>query len=357
MKKEALFASDNNSGIHPEILAAIENANLAHHISYGADSYTRNFQKSIKREFGKKAEGFLVFNGTGANVLSFSLGLQTYNSLIVSDLSHAYQNECGAPERALGCRLISLPVSIKNAEGKITLELLEASYVGMGDPHRTQPKMVSITQATELGTVYRFEEVRAIADWCHARGMFLHMDGARISNAAVFLGSSFKRATVDLGVDVLSLGGTKNGLMGAEAVVVFNPKLLEGIEYHRKQLLQLSSKMRFIAAQFIAFFEGGLWKINAAHANAMASLLADEFASIPGITISRPVETNSVFALLDLEWATRIQKRSFFYFWNAQGKTVEARFMASFDTKPSDVKKLLQVIKQTAKRFKNERDD
>ncbi|MBI3554995.1 MAG: aminotransferase class V-fold PLP-dependent enzyme, partial [Deltaproteobacteria bacterium] len=264
------FASDNNAGIHPAILAAIAEANQGHASAYGDDDYTARAVVKFREHFGNDADVFFVFNGTAANVLSLMTLTSSFSAVLCAATAHIENDECGAPEKFTGCKL----VTIETPDGKLTPELLRPSIKGGGDQHHVQPRAISISQTTELGTVYTAAEVRALADFAHAHGMFLHMDGARISNAAASLHTTLRAITRDAGVDVLSFGGTKIGLMLGEAVVFFKPELARDFKFVRKQGMQLSSKMRFIAAQFDALLAGDLWRRNASRANSMARLLA-----------------------------------------------------------------------------------
>src|SRR5579864_7029197 len=266
MKPARSFASDNNAGIHPEVLKAIAAVNQGHVVGYGDDPYTESAIRKFHEHFGSDIAVFFVFNGTAANVLGLKALTDSYHAVICAEAAHIYTDECGAPEKFTGCKLIPIPT----ADGKLTVESARHAYHGIGDQHHVQPRVISVTQATEMGTVYTPREVRDLARFAHDRDMFLHMDGARIANAAVSLGLTLREATRDLGVDVLSFGGTKNGVMGAEAVVFFNKKFSRDFLYLRKQGMQLASKMRFISAQFEALLSNNLWKKNAEHANRMA---------------------------------------------------------------------------------------
>src|SRR5216683_2141456 len=265
MKPSRSFASDNNAGVHLEVLKAITAANQGHVVGYGDDPYTDSAVRQFKRHFGDDVEVFFVFNGTAANCLGLKALTNSYHAVICAEAAHIYVDECGAPEKFTGCKLI--PISTR--DGKLTVESVEHAYHGIGDQHHVQPRVISITQSTEVGTVYRPEEIQALARFAHDREMFLHMDGARISNAAASLGQTLRQATRDLGVDALSFGGTKNGLMGAEAVVFFDKKLSRNFHYLRKQGMQLASKMRFISAQLDTLLSNDLWLKNARHANRM----------------------------------------------------------------------------------------
>jgi threonine aldolase len=343
MKPARSFASDNNAGVHPQVLQAIAAANRGHVIGYGDDSYTASVVQKFKRHFGPDIEVFFVFNGTAANCLGLKALTSSYHAVICGESAHIYTDECGAPEKFTGCKLIPVPVT----NGKLTLEAVRHAYHGIGDPHHVQPRVISITQATEVGTLYQPAEIKALARFAHERGMFLHVDGARIANAAASLGQTLRQATRDVGVDVLSFGGTKNGALGAEAVVFFDPKLGHDFLYLRKQGMQLASKMRFISAQFDALFTGDLWLKSAQHANRMARLLEKELRKIPQVKIVYKVEANGVFARIPRRAIARILKRYFFYVWNEQQSMV--RWMCSFDTTEQDVKEFARFVAEAVK--------
>ncbi|MFJ5232026.1 threonine aldolase family protein [Kitasatospora sp. NPDC088391] len=325
------FASDNYAGIHPEVLAAIALANDGHQISYGEDQYTEHLQTVFRRHFGDRAEAYPVFNGTGANVVALQALLPRWGAVVAAESSHINVDEGGAPEKLAGIKIHTVPTP----DGKLTPELIDQQAWGWGDEHRAQPLAVSITQSTELGTLYTVDEVRAICEHAHERDMLVHMDGSRLVNAAASLGVPFREFTTDVGVDVLSFGGTKNGLLLGEVVVVLNPERVQGIKFLRKTSMQLASKMRFVSVQFEALLAGDLWLRNASHSNAMARRLADAVREIPGVTVVRPVQANSVFALLPREVSERLQKTYRFYFWNEH--TGEVRWMAAFDTTEADI--------------------
>lgn len=325
------FASDNYAGVHPEVLTALTVANGGHQRAYGEDVYTARLQEVIRRRFGEQAEVYPVFNGTGANVVGLQAMADRWSAVICSAQAHINTDECGAPERVAGLKLLPVPTE----DAKLTPELIDREAWGWGDEHRAQPRIVSITQSTELGTVYTAEEVAAVCAHAHDRGMLVHMDGARLANAAAALDLPLRALTTDAGVDVLSLGGTKNGLLLGEAVVVLNPSAARGTEFLRKSSMQLASKMRFVSAQFLALLEGDLWLRNAAHANAMARRLAEAVRKVPGVRITRPVEANAVFAIIPREAADRLRKRFCFYTWDE--RTGEVRWMCSFDTTEGDV--------------------
>jgi len=341
MKPVRSFASDNNAGVHSKILKAIASANVGHTVGYGDDPFTEATIGKFKQHFGKEVEVFLVFNGTAANCLSLKATTESYQAVICAEGAHIYTDECGAPEKFAGCKLIPIPTP----DGKLSVEAVSHAYHGIGDQHHVQPRVISITQATEVGTIYKPREIRDLARYAHARNMFLHMDGARIANAAVALGLTLREATGDLGVDVLSFGGTKNGAMGAEAVVFFEKKLARDFLYLRKQGMQLASKMRFISAQFDALLTDHLWRKNAEHSNRMAFLLAKKIARIPRVKIVYPVEANGVFAQIPGKAIAKIQKRYFFYVWNEEQSVV--RWMCSFDTTEEDVNKFAKFVSST----------
>ena len=337
------FASDNNAGVHPEVLAAITSANEGHVVGYGDDPYTESAKKKFEEHFGTGIEVYFTFNGTGANVLGLQALTRPYNAILCSDYAHICVDECGAPEKHTGCKLISLP----HQDGKITVDAVKHAYHGIGDQHHVQAKVISITQSTEMGTVYTPEEIRALARFAHERDMFLHMDGARIANAAASLRQTLRQATRDLGVDVLSFGGTKNGMMGGEAVVFFDKALSADFLYLRKQGMQLASKMRFIAIQFEALLTNDLWRRSAEHANQMARVLEVEVRKIPQVRIAWPVEANGVFAQIPSYAVEKIKERYFFYPWVEEQCIV--RWMCSFDTTEKDIKDFAQVVAESVK--------
>jgi threonine aldolase len=337
------FASDNNAGVHPEMLEAIARANQGHVVAYGEDPYTRSAIKKFEEHFGSDIAVFFTFNGTGANVLGLQSLTQSFDSVLCSAYAHIYVDECGAPEKHTGCKLIPLP----QQDGKISLDSVRDAYHGIGDQHHSQPRVISITQSTEMGTVYQPEELRALASFAHEHDMFLHMDGARIANAAASLGQNLRRATRDLGVDVLSFGGTKNGILGGEAVVFFQPGLSQDFLYRRKQGMQLASKMRFIAAQFEALLSNDLWCRSAEHANRMARLLEKEISRIPEIKVVWKVEANGVFAQIPRHSIEKIKQHYFFYIWVEEESIV--RWMCSFDTTEDDIRDFVKVVAEAVK--------
>jgi threonine aldolase len=333
------FASDNYSGVHPEVLAALAAANEGHQVSYGEDDYTARLQQLMEEHFGGGIECFPVFNGTGANVLSLQSLLPRWGAVICASTAHINMDENGAPERIGGIKLLQ----VHTTDGKLTPELIDKEAWGWGDEHRAQPLAVSITQTTELGTCYTPEEVRAIAEHVHSKGMKLHMDGARLANAAAHLNVPLRAFTRDAGVDILSFGGTKNGLLFGEVVVALDPEAAHGLVYLRKMNMQLASKMRFMSAQFIALLEGDLWLRSASHANAMAARLRAGVESIPGVQLSQKTESNGVFAILPAGVADRLRTSFRFYDWNEAAR--EVRWMCSFDTTEEDVDAFITAIK------------
>ncbi len=334
------FASDNYSGVHPEVLAALAAANGGHQVSYGEDDYTARLQQLMEQHFGEGIECFPVFNGTGANVLSLQSLLPRWGAVICAATAHINMDENGAPERVGGIKLLAVPT----ADGKLTPEIIDREAWGWGDEHRAQPLAVSITQTTEMGTCYTPEEVRAIADHVHAKGMKLHMDGARLANAAAHLQVPLRAFTRDAGVDILTFGGTKNGLLFGEVVVSLNPAASSGLIFLRKMNMQLASKMRFLSAQFIALLDGDLWLRSAAHANAMAARLRAGVEGIDGVEPTQNTESNGVFAVLPAGVADRLRKSFRFYDWNEA--TREVRWMCSFDTSEEDVDSFVAAIKR-----------
>jgi len=337
------FASDNNAGVHPEVLEAIARANQGHVVAYGDDPYTRSAVARFEEHFGEGIDVFYTFNGTGANVLGLQALNRPYHAVLCSEHAHIYTDECGAPEKHTGCKLIPLP----NPDGKITLDAVRHAYHGIGDQHHVQARVISITQSTEMGTVYQAGEIQALARFAHEHEMFLHVDGARIANAAASLGQTLRQATRDLGADVLSFGGTKNGILGGEAVVFFNRKLSTDFLYLRKQGMQLASKMRFIAVQFEALLTDDLWRRSALHANHMARLLEAELRRIPQVKIVWKVEANGVFAQIPQHAIQKIKDRYFFYMWIEEESIV--RWMCSFDTTEGDVKEFAKAVAEAVK--------
>ncbi|MGD3107095.1 threonine aldolase family protein [Streptomyces sp. YGL11-2] len=334
------FASDNYAGVHPEVLEAIALANGGHQISYGADVYTERLQKVIHGHFGPAARTFPVFNGTGANVVALQAMLGRWEAVVCADTAHIHVDECGAPEKVAGIKLLTVPTR----DGKLSPELIDHQAWGFDDEHRATPKVVSIAQSTEVGTCYTPDEIRAICDHAHGLGMLVHLDGARLANAAATLGVSLREMTTEAGVDVLSYGGTKNGLLFGELVTVLNEAAVHGIPHIRKSAMQLGSKMRFLSVQFEALLGGDLWLRSAAHANAMAQRLYEAVRELPSLEIPRPVQANQVFAILPADATERLQKRFRFYTWNE--RVGEVRWMTSFDTTEADVDAFAVAIKE-----------
>ncbi len=334
------FASDNYAGVHPEVLAALALANGGHQSAYGDDDYTAHLQQTVRSHFGSRAEAFPVFNGTGANVVALQALTDRWGAVVCAESAHINVDECGAPERVGGLKLLTVPTE----DGKLTPELIDREAHGWEDEHRAMPQVVSITQNTELGTCYTVEEVRAICEHAHERGMKVHLDGARIANAAASLDVPMRAFTNAAGVDVLSLGGTKNGMLFGEAVIVLDPGSVRAMKHLRKLSMQLASKMRFISVQWDALLSGDLWLRNARHANAMAQRLAEGVKSVDGVEILYPVQANAVFARLPNEVSERLQKRFRFYFWDEAAGDV--RWMCSFDTTEEDVDGFVAALRE-----------
>ncbi|WP_029897398.1 threonine aldolase family protein [Desulfohalovibrio reitneri] len=334
------FASDNTAPVHPRVMRALEEANQGRAAPYGNDSLSQRAAEAMQEAFGPDAHPFLVFLGTGANVLCLESLIRPHQSVLCATTAHINRDECGAPQRYTGSKL----VTVEGSDGKITPDELAPHLHSLGFEHHAQPGAVSITQCTELGTLYSPKEIRVLADFAHQHGMKLHMDGARLANACAALGCSLKELTADCGVDALSFGGTKNGLMFGEAVVLFGDEAARDFVYRRKQAMQLYSKMRYTAAQFLALLEDDLWLENAVHANAMAVRLAEAVRDAPGVEITRPVETNHVFARLPLEATRKLQEDWTFYLWDPEDGIV--RWMTSFDTTEEEVDNFAEAIRQ-----------
>lgn len=337
------FASDNNAGVHPEIIDAIKAANEGHVVAYGNDEITARAVKLFKKHFGKDIAVYFVFGGTSANTLGLKAITKPHQAVLCVNTAHIHVDECGAPENFTGCKLIDL----ETPDGKLRIEQLEPYLELLGNEHHVQPRVIAISQATEMGTIYSKQEVKALAKFAHANNMLLQVDGARLSNAAASLNASLKAITADAGVDVLSFGGTKNGMIYGEAVVFFDPKLAADFKFIRKQGMQLPSKMRFISAQFEALLGGDLWLRSAAHANRMARLLGSELEKVPGITLTQPVQTNGVFAVIPPKFIPALQKKYFFYVWDAA--ISEVRLMTSFDTAEEDIHDFIAFVRRTVK--------
>ena len=344
------FGSDNHSGASPEVLKAIAEANVDHALAYGDDEYCVRVGELFKQTFGEQASAYLVFNGTGANVLNIDAMCRSHNAVVCAETAHINVDECGAPQRIVGCRLLTVPTP----DGKLTPELVKTQLHGFGFEHHSQPRAISISQPTELGTLYTIDELKALADLAHSYDMYLHVDGARLANAAVALGCTFRQMTTDCGVDCLSFGGTKNGLLMGESAVILNPKLDAELKYRRKQMAQLCSKMRFMAVQFEAYLNGErrtengelvpLWRSNAEHSNRMAQLLYRELQDVPQVKVMYPVQVNSVFAQLPREVWTALQQEYFFYDWDEAENVV--RWMCSFDTTEEDIHNFVAALRK-----------
>ncbi|HWA34117.1 MAG TPA: low specificity L-threonine aldolase [Cyclobacteriaceae bacterium] len=334
------FASDNYAGAPPAIMQALAKANEAHAVSYGDDPITAAAIGKFKEIFGQDIDVFFVYNGTGANVLGLSALTVSYNSIICANCAHINVDESTAPEIFTGCRM----VTIDSSNGKITPQQLSEKIIRIGDQHHPQAGVVSISQSTEFGTVYSIDEIKALSAVIRSHGLSLHMDGARIANAAVSLGKNFAAFTKDAGVDALSFGGTKNGLLFGEAVVLFKQGLSQHVRYLRKQAMQLNSKMRFISAQFDALLTDELWKKNAAHSNSMAKLLEKELQKIPQVKITQSVDANGVFATMPPHVIPDLQKKYPFYVWNET--THESRLMCSWDTKEEEVLGFVEELRR-----------
>jgi threonine aldolase len=340
------FASDNYAGAHPEVLAAIAQANVGHQTAYGQDDWTARLIEAMRDLLGSQVEVYPVFNGTGANVVALTSVMPRWGAVVNAASAHINTDEGGAPERVSGLKLLT----VDSPDGKLTPDLVDRQAWGWGDEHRAQPLTVSITQTTELGTLYTVDEIRALADHAHERGMVVHMDGARIANAAAALGVPLRDLTTDAGVDILSFGATKNGALYGEAVVVLDPSAAEGLPYLRKLTMQLASKMRFVSAQLLALLEDDLYLRSAGHANAMAARLRHsleasiEAGDISGLSFSQPTQANAVFAVLDNAVADRIRERVRFYDWDRAAGQV--RWMTAFDTTEADVDAFANVIRE-----------
>ena len=333
------FASDNNSGVHPLVMEALNRANIDHSLGYGDDKWTEEAVAKIKETFTPNCVPLFVFNGTGSNVVALQLMTRPYHSIFCAETAHIYVDECGSPVKMTGCQIRP----IATPDGKLTPELMQPYLHGFGDQHHSQPRALYISQCTELGTIYTPEELKRLTDFAHLNGMYVHMDGARLSNAVAYLGCDPRDITSRVGIDVLSFGGTKNGMMFGEAVVFFNPEVAKEVQYIRKQLMQLHSKTRFIAAQFSAVLKHNLWLKTAGHANRMARMLANEAAKIPGIRITQEVQGNEVFAIIPRDKITKLQSECFFYIWDENAS--EVRWVCSFDTTESDIIEFVNLLR------------
>jgi threonine aldolase len=335
------FGSDNHAGVHPDILKALEKANNGYTIAYGLDEFTTSAVKRFKEVFGQNAETYFVYNGTAANILGLRSVTDSFHSIFCAESAHLTVHECCGPERFIGCKL----VNIATPDGKLTPDLITPYLVGVGDPHMAQPHVISITQSSEKGTTYRPGEIRKLTEFAHKNRMLLHMDGARLSNAAAFLDMDLNEISGKAGVDVLSFGGTKNGLMFGDAVIFFNKKYTENFEYIRKQGMHLASKMRYIAAQFTALLSNDLWRRNATHANTMAQLLYQGLRDIPELEITQKIEANAVFVNIPKKYVPALHKRYAFHILDEH--TCEARLMCSFCTTKEDVLEFTRFVRTT----------
>lgn len=333
------FGSDNHSGVHPLILESLTQVNTGHVPSYGTDDVSIEAQGLFKQKFGAQAQAHFVFNGTAANVMALRLMCDTFHSVLCSDVSHLNVDECGAPEILGHCKLIALP----SEHGKLKLETLKKALIRKGDQHFAQVRAISITQPTEYGTLYSFQELQDIIGWAKSEGLLVHIDGARFSNAVTLMNKSFKEMTTDLGVDVISFGGTKNGLLFGEAVVILNQDLKKRAPYIRKQLAQLPSKSRFVAAQFVTYLRNDLWKEIATHSMKRAQELRLAIEGIPGLTITQPTDSNAVFVKLPQSWIKELRENIFFYVWDEQ--SFECRLMTSWDTGLEEIKSFSEQLK------------
>lgn len=337
------FASDNNSGIDKSILEAIIKANVNHCIGYGEDIYTQKLFELLKEKFGNSIVPFLTFNGTGANTLALKQVLKPYNSVICAQTAHINVDETSAPENIVGCKI--LPVN--TSDGKLTIDDIKPLLKVKGDIHHSQPKVVAISNTTEVGTVYKKQELKDLADFCHENDLILFCDGARIANAAVSLESNLKEITVDVGIDVWTIGGTKNGLMCGEILIFANKTIAEGFQFLHKTGLQLASKMRFLSAQFLAYFEDDLWYENAKMANDMANLLAQKLSKFENVEFVYPTEANGVFIKIDKKHIEKLLEKYFFYIWDEDKNII--RLMTSYDTKESDIESFMTYFSKVVK--------
>lgn len=336
-----MFMSDNNSGVHPKIMEAIMNINKGHDYSYGNDRTSKEAIEKISELLGKDVDVYFVSTGTAANVIGLSGLLKPYEAVVCSDTAHINVDECGALEKISGSKILSIP----NENGKINKEGVSGFLYSLGDEHQSQPRIISISQTTETGTLYSIEEIKELADFAHANNMLLHIDGARIANAVVGLNTTFKEMITDTGVDLLSFGGTKNGMMIGEAIVSLNKDLSKAFKFYRKQGMQLLSKMRFISAQFIAYLDDNLWKDNALNANNMGKYFAKELSQIPNIRLKNEPETNMIFVYMDKDLIHVLQQQFDFYLINEETSLI--RLVTSFDTNKEDIDKFMDVVKKT----------
>jgi threonine aldolase len=339
------FGSDNHSGVHPEIFKAMQSVNSGYSVSYGDDEYTKYAVEKFKEHFGKNIGVFFVANGTAANIIGLKSVVDSFNSIICAEQAHLNVHECCGPESFIGCKLLTIPTE----DGKLTVDMIKPMLVGFGDVHMAQPRVISITQTTELGTVYTPQEIKNLSDFAHKNNMLLHMDGARLCNAAAYLKVGLGEITYDAGIDLLSFGGTKNGMMYGDAVVFFDKNLVGNFEFFRKQGMHLMSKMRYISIQFETLLSNDLWKKNAEHANSMAKLLYNKIKNISGIEITQKVESNAVFAKVPKNYLQKIHKKYFFHVFDENNS--EARLMCSYNTKREDVLDFVETVKRSINDF------
>ncbi len=332
------FASDNNSGVHPLVMDAILKANEGHAVGYGSDEWTKRAESCLAKVFGNDIKPFLVFNGTGSNMLALQTMTRPFHSIISADTGHINSDECGAPAKFTSCMV----KEIVTPDGKLTPEMIEPLLHGMGDQHHSQPKVIYISQSTEMGTVYTLDEIKRMCDFAHAHGLYVHMDGSRLANAAARLGVGLRELSRDCGVDILSLGGTKNGMMMGEAVIAFRPELAENLKFYRKQSAQLYSKMRYMSAQYLAYFENDLWLENATHANEMAQLLASKIKDLPGVRFTQKVEANALILTMPRKVIDEMLESYFFYFWDEDND--EIRLVCSWDTTIEDIESFVGTL-------------
>jgi threonine aldolase len=334
------FASDNNSGVHPLVMAAIAKANKGHALGYGNDPWTMEAILTLREVFTPDCEPLLVFNGTGSNIVALQIITRPFHSILCAETGHIFVDECGSPVKSTGCQIRP----IATTDGKLTPELISHHLHGFNDQHHSQPGAIYLSQCTELGTIYTVQELSAITELAHEHGMLVHMDGARLANAAAALNVSLKAMTADCGIDILSFGGTKNGLMMGECVIIFNKALTQDAKYYRKQSAQLASKMRYLSAQFSAYFTDELWLKNATHANEMAKMLYDELKHYSGVHFTQKVESNALFLIMPRPIIDKLLEKWFFYFWNEENN--EIRLVTSFDTSKEDVLDFLETVEK-----------
>lgn len=334
------FGSDNNSGVHPRIMDAIVKSNIDHAIGYGDDSWTKKAEQAMRTLLENESiNPYFVFNGTGANVIALQTCVSSFHSIICASTAHIAVDECGAPSKFTGCAIKEIPTK----DGKLTPELVAYELHGFGESHHSQPKVIAISQTTELGTLYTREEIKALAELAHKHDMYLFMDGTRLSNACITTNCTLKEMTTDCGVDIFTLGGTKNGLMMGEVLIALRPELEKNLQYYRKQTCQLYSKMRYLSAQFIPYLSENIWLENAQKSNASALHLASEMKQIKNIEITQKVESNAIFFILPKEISEKLREHYFFYDWDASLN--EMRLVCSWDTTEKDITDFINYLK------------